>query len=153
MSGRMTEGLPLLEQAIEPAANFRTWQSPLIINQGQGYLLAGRVEDAISLAESALKLTRERKEGEHEASALRLLGEIASHRDPADVETAKSHYEQALALATGLGMRPLMAHCYLGLGKLYRRTGDQPKAQEHLTAAATLYREMDMGFWLTQAGA
>ena len=50
-------------------------------------------------------------------------------------------------------MRPLVAHCHLGLGKLYRRTGDQAKAQEHLTTATTMYREMDMTFWLEQAEA
>ena len=45
-------------------------------------------------------------------------------------------------------MRPLVAHCHLGLGKLDRRTGKRQQAQEHLTTAATMYREMDMGFWL-----
>jgi hypothetical protein len=49
-------------------------------------------------------------------------------------------------------MRPLVAHCYLGLGKLYRRTGDGV-AQAHLTTAATMYHEMDMRFWLEQAEA
>jgi len=50
-------------------------------------------------------------------------------------------------------MRPLVAHCHLGLGRLYRGTGDHAKAQEHLTTAVTLYREMDMGFWLEKAEA
>ncbi len=48
-------------------------------------------------------------------------------------------------------MRPLVAHCHLGLGKLSRRTGDGVKAQEHLTTAATMYREMGMRFWLDRA--
>jgi hypothetical protein len=48
-------------------------------------------------------------------------------------------------------MRPLIAHCHLGLGKLYRRTGQREQAHEHLTIATTLYREMDMQFWLEQA--
>ena len=39
----------------------------------------------------------------------------------------------------------------MGLGKLYRRTGDRAKAAEHLTIAATMYREMDMGSWLEKA--
>ena len=52
-----------------------------------------------------------------------------------------------------LGMRPLVAHCHLGLGKLYRRTGKREQAQEHLTTATTMYREMDMRFWLEQAEA
>jgi hypothetical protein len=58
-----------------------------------------------------------------------------------------------MALATKLGMRPLTAHCHLGLSKLYRRTGDHQQAQEHLTTATTMYREMDMRFWLEQAEA
>jgi hypothetical protein len=54
-------------------------------------------------------------------------------------------------LANDLGMRPLVAHCHLGLGKVYRRAGDQANAQEHLTTARAMYREMDMGFYLAQA--
>jgi hypothetical protein len=39
---------------------------------------------------------------------------------------------------------------HLGLGKLYRRTGKREQAREHLTTATTLYREMDMRFWLEE---
>ena len=49
-------------------------------------------------------------------------------------------------------MRPLVAHCHLGLGKLYRRT-DEQQAQEHLATATTMYREMGMTYWLEQAEA
>jgi hypothetical protein len=52
-----------------------------------------------------------------------------------------------------LGMRPLVAHRHLGLGKLYRHTGRREEAHEHLTTATTMYREMDMRFWLEQAEA
>ena len=58
-----------------------------------------------------------------------------------------------MSLADELGMRPLVAHCHLGLGKLYRRTGKREQAQEHLTTATTMYREMDMRFWLEKAEA
>ena len=57
----------------------------------------------------------------------------------------------ALALAGPRGMRPLMAHCHFGLGKLYRRTGHHEQAHEHLTTAATMYREMGMTYWLEKA--
>jgi hypothetical protein len=50
-------------------------------------------------------------------------------------------------------MRPLVAHCHLGLGKLYRNTGKRQEATEHLTIATTMYREMDMRFWLSRAEA
>ena len=57
----------------------------------------------------------------------------------------------AARIAADLGMRPLVAHCHLGLGKLYRRTGQREQAQEHLTTATTMYREMGMTYWLERA--
>ena len=34
---------------------------------------------------------------------------------------------------------------------LYRGTGKREQAQEHLTTATTMYREMDMRYWVEQA--
>ena len=56
-------------------------------------------------------------------------------------------------MATELGMRPLAAHCHLGLGKLYRRTGKREQAQEHFITATTMYREMGMMYWLERTEA
>jgi hypothetical protein len=49
-------------------------------------------------------------------------------------------------------MRPLVAHCHLGLGRLARQAGDEATATEHLTTAAASYREMGREVWLHQAG-
>jgi predicted protein tyrosine phosphatase len=84
---------------------------------------------------------------------LRLLGEVAPQADPPDLEAADAHYRQAFARADELGKRPLVAHCHLGLGRLHRRAGDDTKAPEHLTTAATMHREMGMTFWLEKAEA
>ena len=86
----------------------------------------------------------------NEAHALCLAGDVASAAAPEDAE---SYYLEALALAGELRMHPLLAHCHLGLGKRYRRTGNRDQARAHLTAAVTMYREMDMRFWLEQAEA
>ena len=48
-------------------------------------------------------------------------------------------------------MRPLQAHCHLGLGKLYRRTGRLDEARTALSTAVTMLREMGMAFWLPEA--
>lgn len=53
-----------------------------------------------------------------------------------------------MTLASELEMRPLVAHCHLCLGRLYRRTGRPEQAQEHLTTAAAMYGEMGMMYWL-----
>ena len=61
--------------------------------------------------------------------------------------------ERALALAQELGMRPLQAHCHLGLGTLYAKMGRPEPACAALSAALDLYRAMEMTFWLPQAEA
>ena len=50
-------------------------------------------------------------------------------------------------------MRPLVAHCHLGLGKLYQRMGKRHEAHEHLSTATTMYRDMGMRFYLEHAEA
>ena len=117
----------------------------------EAHLLAGGREKAIAAAERALELSRQHKERGHEAWARRLLGEIAAHADPPDVGRADTRYRQALALTEELGMRPLVAHCHLGLGTLYRRVGRRERAQAELVAASQLYRAMAMTFWLARA--
>lgn len=82
-----------------------------------------------------------------------MMGEVASHRDPADAERSAGYYRQAMAQATELEMRPLLAHCHTGLGNVCRRTGKRDQAREHLIAATTMYRDMEMQFWLEQAEA
>jgi tetratricopeptide (TPR) repeat protein len=144
-----------LRQAREQsAATGRAHQETLCsLPLGEAQLLAGHLESAQSLAERALALAREPQERGHQAYALRLLGEIASHRETPEAEQAEAHYRQALALAEELGMRPLQAHCHLGLGTLYAQIGQREQARAALTAAIDLYRTMDMTFWLPQAEA
>jgi len=89
----------------------------------------------------------------YSAHATHLLGEIATHPDRFDAESGEAHYCKALTLAEPRGMRPLVAHCHLGLGKLYRRTGKREQAQQHLTKATTMYREMGMTYWREKAEA
>jgi hypothetical protein len=116
----------------------------------EAYLLAGRMQEAVQFAGRALDLARAHKEREHEAWARRLLGEIAAEHDPPDAEGAECHYREALALADEIGMRPLVAHCHLDLGTLYAKIDCPEPARAELSAATTLYRAMDMTFWLPQ---
>ena len=116
---------------------------------GRACLLLGRLDEARSLADRGVEVNQ--SQPGFAAHALHLLGDIATHPDRFDAERGEAHYRQALALAEPRGMRPLVAHCHLGLGMLYRRTGKRTPAYEHITTATTMYREMDMRFWLEQA--
>ena len=155
-SGSLAEGISLLDQALSTleSMGLRGTYRPLFAAYlGEANLLAGRPAEAVEMAGRALRLAREGGWRGYEAYAIRLLGEIASHPDPPEIETAEQHYRQAMGLAEELGMRPLAAHCHLGLGMLYQRTGKRQQAQEHLARAKTMYREMDMRFWLEKAEA
>jgi tetratricopeptide (TPR) repeat protein len=124
-----------------------------IIYLSEAYLLAGRRDEAIQLAEHTLKLARQYDELGNQAWALRLIGEIAARCDPPKSELAETSYRQAIAFAEELGMRPLQAHSHRGLGLLYTKIGRWQQAREELYTAITLYRAMEMQFWLPQAEA
>jgi class 3 adenylate cyclase/tetratricopeptide (TPR) repeat protein len=155
LSGQTAEALPLLEQSMEQVAamNIMGGYALYVARLSEAYLLAGRLEDAIPCARCALALARTHKERGHEAYALRLLGEIAAQCEPLEVEQVEASYQQALALAEALGMRPLQAHCHRGLGTLYAKIGHREQAHAELSAAIDLYRTMEMPFWLPQAEA
>jgi tetratricopeptide (TPR) repeat protein len=148
-SGQVTEALHLLDQ-VEVRQTTGGGGDRIMLHLGEGYLLAGRETDAHRLAGRLLALARDRKERGNQAWALWLLGKVAGQRQPSDTVQAEAHYQQALALAEELGMRPLQAHCHSGLGTMYTTTGHGEQAHPELSAAIALYRDMDMTFWLTQ---
>ena len=148
LAGRAADALTVLGQVV---GNTGVPLDPLTC--GEAYLLAGCMEEAQRLTQQVLANPRHRKRRSQEARALWLLGEIAMHGNPPDVVPAETHYQQALALAEELGMRPLQAHCHLGLGTLYATTGRREQARTALTTAIALYGAMDMVFWLPQAKA
>ena len=153
LSGRASDALPLLERAADLVTSVRLEESTVSAFLGQAYLLVGRTAEATKLGERVLELVRARGERGNQAWDLHLLGELAARRDPPDAQRAEGQYRESLVLAEELGMRPLVAHCHLGLSKLYRRTGNGQQAHEHLTTATTMYREMEMRLWLDQTEA
>jgi class 3 adenylate cyclase/tetratricopeptide (TPR) repeat protein len=150
---RVADGVPLLLQAMESsmATEMAVEQALCRLALGEAQMRTGRLEEAQVLAERALAHARERQERGYQAYALRLLGDIATRREPPESACAETHYRQALVLAGELGMRPLQAHCHLGLGLLYVKMGQREKACAQLFPAIDLYRAMDMTFWLPQA--
>ena len=156
LAGRLAEALALLESAVAEGgaiSDMAVGQAVHVTRLAEASLAAGRGKQAVEGARLALDLARSYKEPANEAFALRLLGEIASRPDCPDAANAEWHYHGALALASELGMRPLLAHYHLDLARLYWRIGSRERAQEHLTSATSMYREMEMRFWLEQAEA
>jgi len=154
LQGRLAEGRTLLEEAISDSIRIGARQAPhRVAWLSEVCRLTDRGEEAWQHAHHALDLARQQKVRGEEALALHQLGVVQAHADPPDVAQAAAHYQQALALAEELGMRPLQAHCHLGLGMLYAKTGQAEQSRTALSAAMDLYRAMDMTFWLPQAEA
>jgi len=115
----------------------------------RAYFVLGRLDDANRLATLTIEAASARTD--FVPDTLHLLGDIATHPERFDAERGEALYERALALAEAQGMRPLVAHCHLGLGKLRACQNRREQAIEQLDAAAAMYRDMDMRGWLQNA--
>jgi len=152
LTGQANKGVSLLETIVNQIESLRVrpYRSFVLLRVSEGYLFHARLDEAARYAELALQAAREGGERGYEAHALRLLGDIALHTGEPD--KARASYQQAMAIAGELGMRPLIAHCHAGFATLDRRTDRREPAEEHLQLAAKLYREMGMQFWLERTG-
>jgi tetratricopeptide (TPR) repeat protein len=154
--GQREDGLRALSRGLEFSGDPLAPQTKIMTKYGvlpaEAYLAAGLPEEAEAIAAQGLALaTVDDARAYHvplariRAEALALQGKEPRH------DEALAEWGRLIDLSTELSMRPELAHCHLGLGALYRRTGDQAKAQEHFVTAATMYREMGMAFWLEKA--
>jgi tetratricopeptide (TPR) repeat protein len=152
--GHVAEAVHMLEQAVKPSVSPSYGMGALwMAYLSEAYLLAGRRDVALQLAERALAPSAQHYSRGQEAWLLRILGDIHAQSAPQEVDLAEASYCQALALAEKLEMRPLQAHCHLSLGTLHAQTGQREQASTALSAAIALYSTMDMTFWLPQAEA
>ncbi|HEY2994422.1 MAG TPA: BREX system ATP-binding domain-containing protein [Methylomirabilota bacterium] len=152
-SGRVAGGLTLLERAASHAEEigFVFGHALFVAMLGEGRLVAGDTDGAAADAERALALSRRHGQRGWEAWALRLDAAVAARREPGDLAAIETRFGAAAALAGELGMRPLLAHCSLGLGVAYRAAGMKERASKASAAALTEYRAMDMPYWVAQA--
>ena len=154
VAGRRGEAITLLTLADERAkAVGMVWRSLTGAQLIQGFLLIGKRQEAAWLASRALESSRRHSQRNREALALYVQGEIASAANPVDFENAEASFRAADIISDELKMRPLIAHCRVGLGKLYRRSGELRLAKEHLNNGVAMMREMEMGLWLERAEA
>jgi class 3 adenylate cyclase/tetratricopeptide (TPR) repeat protein len=148
-AGRLTDAHRTLDAACESLGTAVHIQARI----GEAALALGALPQARQHAEAALAFSRKQTARGEQAWSLYMLGVITAGQGPDSVADSDEYYGQSLALAEDLGMRPLVAHCHLGLGKLYLRTDKREQAGEHLATATTMYREMGMTYWLEKAEA
>ena len=152
-TGRHSEAVETVEDAIRRGKEARlTHYEPVRMNfLSQVYSLSGRYQDALAIAQDTLKLARRYGERGAEAWASYLIGASMAELHPNQRKDVRESYIAAQNLAEELSMRPLIAHCALGLAKLDAASGDSATARSELQSALSMYRDMDMPFWLEQA--
>ena len=149
--GERERGLECLAQALKRSSGGitpRWWHFGTVT--ASAYLAAGCPEEARTEIRLGLAAATERNAWGYRATWLRLEAEVLAQRDPGG---ARDRLEEALSLALEMGMHPEVAHCHLSLAKLYQSIGMREQATKHLSPATTMYREMEMRFWLEQAEA
>jgi tetratricopeptide (TPR) repeat protein len=153
-TGRNAEGIALMEDAARASAERHVkwaWWPGGVGALGAAYVLDGRLGEATRIGQDRLAAAQQAGERVVEGHLLKLLGDIAAHPARFEVDTAEAHYRQSQALAEALSLRPLLAHCHLGLGILSQRAGKQREARGDLETAETMFGEMDMRYWREQA--
>ena len=148
--GDVSEGLALLQKATAAAErqSIKFQLSQELTWLSEALLIAGQYDQARLHAKNALYSAQRHGEIGDEAWALWLLGEVFSHRVCFDPKQAESAYLRAQEIAECRQMRPLAAHIYFGLGRLYRNRQSWHQADQNLIAAESAYRQLDMNYWL-----
>lgn len=151
LAGRDAEAVPLLAESVLVDSGFHP--ALRVTMQGEAHLLAGWRDQARQCVDRGLALAAVGQERGSRGWTFRLAAEIALDEGPESADQAAAHYREAVGIAEELEMRPLQAHCHLGLGKLYRRIGRMEEARAELLAAITMFQGMGMTFWLPEANA
>jgi len=151
--GQPDQGLSILTEAVRPQkVSFSAVPSAYPLTAlAEAYRLKGDTKKAMQNAEDALSISRQNGEQGFAAWALYYMAQILLDGDSGQIQKAIQSYRQAKEQATELGMRPLLAHCHMGLGRAYIKRELREEARSELVAAIELYRSMEMAFWQRKA--
>ena len=147
--GQIAEALPLLEAAVarDALAEPRTTHTFALTALAEAVFLAGDLEKAGTAATQAVELARQYEERGAEAQALWLLATIHS-ADDTEFKPVVDLFQSAAAIAAELHLKPLFAHCRLGLGDLYDRKGYSSKGNIHRLRGQRIMNRLGMKPWI-----
>jgi tetratricopeptide (TPR) repeat protein len=148
-SGQVADGLRLLQEAVslDRSAEPRTTHAFALTALAEASLLAGDAKTALSRVAEALRQTEKYHERGEEAYARWLRATIFSVSGE-DFESAGNAFQDAADLAAELGLKPLLAHCYLGLGDLDARRGAAPAGGGYRERGFMLLETLRMRQWI-----
>jgi tetratricopeptide (TPR) repeat protein len=154
LAGRQPEALAVLDETADWETSMPTpaQRGVVLAHLGYASLLVGRINEARRFGSCALEFAARYATPGAEAMVRRLLGEVALYEATSSADdAAEGQLQRALAVAAALALRPLAAHCRVGLARVYQHRGKHHDAHEHLASATAMYREMEMPYWVRRA--
>ena len=121
------------------------WPTHPLIILADVYRAADKVSEAAETVSRALKISDQRGERGFEAWALLVMAGIKNAAQ--QHEEAINWNQRALQQASDLSMRPLVAHCHLGLAESYLHLGNEKQAQFENETALEMYQSLGMTYW------
>jgi tetratricopeptide (TPR) repeat protein len=153
MAGSTERGRVLLEESIALSAQLGTtfllaWAKAYLA----GCLLAlGERNMVPPLCHEAIRLAEERGEKFANALAHRTLAEALSALAPTARPEAERAMLEAIQSQQEISNKPELARSYMSYARLLQGWGEAARANEYLTRAISMFRQMDMTWDLTQA--
>lgn len=146
LSNEVARAQTLLEEAIEHEG-FQEWlRTYLLTILAETYCALGNMDRAEDAIGRALETAGVREERGMEAWAM--LVHAGIHAEEGRLEEAVKCCHEGMTQASGLAMRPLVAHFQKALGPVYRRLGREEEGQKAIETAREMYRSMGMRYWL-----
>lgn len=114
------------------------------------HLELGDLENAGSVMEEALRLSRKNNEKGWEGWSWIGLGRILGRRGPRQVDKAEECFFKGLEILRDVKMKSSYSWGRLFLGEFYLDRGEKERAMENLKEAEGMFREMGMDYWLAR---
>jgi tetratricopeptide (TPR) repeat protein len=151
--GEAERGLEHLNRAAGRQVAFKPQHTRYSTVTANAYLAARRPIEARAEIDKGLALVADRHARGYRGPLLRLGAEAQAAAEQFDVAATLQTLDEALRLATELGMRPETAYTHAALSRVFRRTGDRARADEHLAAADRLFRDLGAPYWAERVAA
>ena len=107
----------------------------------------GDLGKALQWSEKALELSIKNNEKRYEGLSKIWIGRILGSKEKAQYREGEQFILEGYGVLKELGLRPAIAQGHLYLGELYRNSGREFRAVEHLRKAKSMFKEMEMDYW------
>jgi class 3 adenylate cyclase/tetratricopeptide (TPR) repeat protein len=144
-TGASREGRAVIEDALQrqtyrAAAHYGI--DYLLVAHAFAQLQAGEVESALATAERAVEEAASHDEQAYRVCAMQQRADVLGAGGPAMSDCALEAYDETLAAARALGMRPFEAFARQGRSGVLVRAGQHARAEQDRRAALEIWRQL-----------